>query len=199
MPMKYCTVFITCLIILTASPVPATAQTTSLPDIDKYFAVAFEQNGQLVPIEDHQVTLQKKTFSIVLYFKEPGSVLVNSALQPESFEQARDGVPFERIRGFADLGMAEEPFNPKTLLMPVESSSALLVLRTRHQPSIQRCQTPKWDSHLPPDYCAGYVSRRRPGHGSGQGYAGKRDLFRVYANHVETGFQPTIRAAAGVR
>ncbi|MCP4400526.1 MAG: hypothetical protein GY801_24895 [bacterium] len=99
------------------SVLPAAAQKTLLPEIDKYFAVGFEQNGQLIPIENHQVTLQKKTFSIVIYFKEPGSVLVNSSLYPESLGQARDGVPFERIRGFADLGMAEEPFNPKTLLM----------------------------------------------------------------------------------
>ena len=115
--MKNCTILIACLVILAVTTTPAAAQTTRLPKIDKYFAVAFEQNGQLIPIKDNQVTLEKKTFSIVLYFKEPGSVLVNSALQPESFEQARDGAPFERIRGFADLGMAEEPFNPKTLLM----------------------------------------------------------------------------------
>lgn len=115
--MKHCAVFMTCLILITTSVVPVVAQTTHLPEIDKHFAVAFEQNGQLVPINDHQVTLEKKTFSIVLYFKEPGSVLVNAALHPDSFEQARDGVPFERIQGFADLGMAEEPFNPKTLLM----------------------------------------------------------------------------------
>ena len=117
MSTKYCTIFITCLIILTASVLPAGAQTTTLPKIDQYFAVGFEQNGQLIPIQNHQITLEKKTFSLVLFFKKPGSVLVNASLHPTSFEQARNGVPFERIQGFADLGMAEEPFNPKTLLM----------------------------------------------------------------------------------
>ncbi|PIE29277.1 hypothetical protein CSA57_09730 [candidate division KSB3 bacterium] len=106
-----------CLFTLVSFVQSADAQLMQLPEIDKYFAVAFEQHGQLIPIANHQITLEKNSFSIVLFFKEPGSVLVNASLQSESFEQARDGVAFEQIQGFTDLGMAEEPFNPKTLLM----------------------------------------------------------------------------------
>ena len=93
------------------------AQTTVPPTSFEYFAVAFEQDGRIIPIENHQVTLKKKTFSIVIYLKKPGSVLLNTSLSAESFEQARSGIPFENIAGFSDLGMAEEAFNPKTLIM----------------------------------------------------------------------------------
>lgn len=90
---------------------------SAVPDVPEYFVVGFEQNGQLVPIKNHQVLLEKKSFSIVIYFKEPGSVLVNASFTPESFETAKAEQALKDIPGFSDLGMAEEPFNPKTLLM----------------------------------------------------------------------------------
>ncbi len=83
----------------------------------KYFSVGFQQDGQIAPVENHQVILKKKAFTILLYFKQPESVLVNASFYPESFKQAQAGRPFKDIPGFSDLGMAEEPFNPKSLLM----------------------------------------------------------------------------------
>ena len=88
-----------------------------LPPITQHFAIGFQQDGKMVPIENHQVILKKKAFAVVLYFKRPDSVLVNAAFTPDSFEQIRAGIPFNDIVGFSDLGMAEEAFNPKTLLM----------------------------------------------------------------------------------
>ncbi len=93
--------------------ISASGQTTSA----KYFAVGFQQAGRLIPVENHQIILKKKAFSIVVYFRQPDSVLVNASFSPESFNQARSGRPLGEIRGFSDLGMAEEPFNPKTILM----------------------------------------------------------------------------------
>jgi len=106
-----------CVLFVLGMTLPVFGQTGVLPNIPDYFAVAFEQNGHLIPITDHQVVLEKKSFSIVLYFKQPDSVLLNASFSADSYNQARRGTPFGEIDGFADLGMAEEPFNPKTLLM----------------------------------------------------------------------------------
>ena len=115
--MKHSIRCFSCLMIVLGMTLPVFGQTDVLPNIPNYFAVAFEQSGQLIPITDHQVVLEKKSFSIVLYFKQPDSVLLNTSFSADSYNQARSGAPFEDIDGFADLGMAEEPFNPKTLLM----------------------------------------------------------------------------------
>lgn len=104
--------FIFILLIL-ISAVPAFGQIANT----KFFTIGFQQDGQLIPVENHQVFLKKKTFSIVISFKQPDSVLVNASFYPESFEQARTGRPLNDIQGFSDLGMAEEAFNPKVLLM----------------------------------------------------------------------------------
>lgn len=75
------------------------------------------QNGAMIPVRNHQVILKKQPFTIVLSLRQPDGILVNASFDPQSFNQARAGAPFADIAGFSDLGMAEEPFNPKTLLM----------------------------------------------------------------------------------
>jgi hypothetical protein len=96
---------------------PGLGQPRRLPDPIKTFAVSFQQDGQLLPIEQHEVILKKKAFSILVYLPQPTGILVNASLDPTTFEQTRAGKPLEDLQGFADLGMAEEAFNPKTLLM----------------------------------------------------------------------------------
>jgi hypothetical protein len=85
--------------------------------LGRYFEVGIEQDGKLVPIENHQVSLQKKPFTIVLYLKQPDGILVNASFTPESFESARSGKPLKEIVGFTDLGMAEDIFNPQAMLI----------------------------------------------------------------------------------
>lgn len=87
------------------------------PNPSPYFSVGFSQDGKIIPVVNHQVTLAKKPFSILLYLKQPDGILVNASFAPQSFKQAQAGAPLAEIQGFSDLGMAEEPFNPKTLLM----------------------------------------------------------------------------------
>ena len=82
-----------------------------------FFAVGFFQNGEMIPVANHQVSLAKQPFTIVLYLRQPDGILVNASFDSQSFKQAGNGLPFAEIAGFSDLGMAEEPFNPKTLLM----------------------------------------------------------------------------------
>jgi hypothetical protein len=83
----------------------------------KYFEVGIEQDGKLVPIENYQVILQKKPFTIILYLKQPDGILVNASFTPESFESARAGKPMKEIVGFTDLGMAEDIFNPQAMII----------------------------------------------------------------------------------
>lgn len=83
----------------------------------EYFEVGIEQDGELVTINNHQVTLQKKPFTIILYLRQPDGILVNASFAPESFESARSGKPLKEIVGFTDLGMAEDIFNPQAMLI----------------------------------------------------------------------------------
>lgn len=89
----------------------------SSPNPMPYFSVGFSQDGKIVPVADHQIILAKRPFTILLYLKQPDGILVNASFASQSFKQAQAGLPFIDIEGFSDLGMAEEPFNPKTLLM----------------------------------------------------------------------------------
>jgi len=92
-------------------------QDINLAASGKYFEVGVEQDGKPVPIDNHQVSLPKKAFTLVFYLKQPDGILINAAVTPESFESARTGKPLKDIMGFDDLGMAEEAFNPKAMLI----------------------------------------------------------------------------------
>lgn len=81
------------------------------------FEIGIEQHGKPVIIENHQVTLRKAPFTLLFYFLQPEGILINASATPESYDPARTGAPFEDIPGFSDLGMAEEAFNPKVILM----------------------------------------------------------------------------------
>ena len=95
----------------------AWAQKGGAPVSSPSFEVAFEQGGQRFSVANHHVTLKKRTFSIVVLFKQPDDILVNVSATPESFDKAQSGAALDAIPGFRQLGMAEETFNPKTLLM----------------------------------------------------------------------------------
>ncbi|GAK54405.1 hypothetical protein U14_05690 [Candidatus Moduliflexus flocculans] len=93
------------------------AAATDLPVVTESFAIGFEQNGQFLPVKEHQIILEKKSFTVVVFFRQPDDILVNASLTPESFNLAQSGAALADIPGFANLGMAEESFNPRTLLM----------------------------------------------------------------------------------
>lgn len=83
----------------------------------RHFAIDIEQDGKPVVIEEHQVRLQKAPFTLVFYFPRQEGILVNASFTSESFQPAQTGQPFDEIPGFSDLGMAEEAFNPRVMLM----------------------------------------------------------------------------------
>ena len=108
-----------CIICLIACCVPFTglAQQSPLSRTGPYFGIGIEQYGQTIPINNHMVTLEKESFTIVFTFPGQEGVLVNVSTTPESFTPAQTGQALAEIPGFSDLGMAEEAFNPRALLM----------------------------------------------------------------------------------
>ena len=93
------------------------AAAADLPVVTESFMIGFEQSGQFIPVTNHQVVLEKKSFTVVVFFRQPDDILVNASLTPESFDLAKSGAALAEIPGFANLGMAEESFNPRTLLI----------------------------------------------------------------------------------
>ena len=93
------------------------AAATELPVVTESFVIGFEQSGRFIPVKDHQVTLEKKSFTVVVFFRQPDDILVNASLTTESFDAAKAGAALKAIPGFTNLGMAEESFNPRTLLI----------------------------------------------------------------------------------
>jgi len=113
--MKNMTLFVVMVVIVIGMVDFAAA--TELPVVTESFAIGFEQNGQFIPVKDHQVVLEKKSFTVVVFFRQPDDILVNASLTPESFDAAKSGAALSAIPGFKNLGMAEESFNPRTLLI----------------------------------------------------------------------------------
>ena len=116
MRQKYIVVVVTILGVLCVS-LPVVGQQQILSRTGPYFGVGIEQNGRSIPFENHEVVLQRAPFTIVFTFPGQEGVLVNAAVTPETFEAAQSNKTFAEMKGFSDLGMAEEAFNPRTLLM----------------------------------------------------------------------------------
>ncbi|MCP4133953.1 MAG: hypothetical protein GY754_23485 [bacterium] len=87
-----------------------------------HFKVSIEQDGLTKDIENNEVELLKKPFSIVIHFPEPDSVFVNASFEPGSFMAAFEGKKVEEVVGFEGKGMAEELFNKEETLMLSNSS-----------------------------------------------------------------------------
>ena len=115
--MKYRDLLIVTSLILLSLATGAAGQQSHLRNAAKYFDVGIQQDGKAIPINNHQASLQKKPFTLVFYLKQPDGILINAAVTPASFDRAQAGKPFEDIPGFSDLGMAEETFNPKVMLI----------------------------------------------------------------------------------
>ncbi len=96
---------------------PVAGQQQILSRTGPYFGIGIEQNGRAIPLENHEIVLQRAPFTLVLTFPGQEGVLVNASVTPETFEAAQSNKTFAEMKGFSDLGMAEEAFNPRALLM----------------------------------------------------------------------------------
>lgn len=78
----------------------------------EFFSVGVEQNRQPIPAgKDPTVTLEKKPFSLVFFFREEDAVLVNVSAEPTNFRAAVEGKPLARIPGFSGGRIREGRFN----------------------------------------------------------------------------------------
>jgi hypothetical protein len=71
------------------------------------FFVKVRQGGKEIPIINHEITLKKKTFDLIFELTKPMGILLNASFEPQSYNQAKSGVPIDKIRGFEETGMAE--------------------------------------------------------------------------------------------
>ncbi|MCA9562024.1 MAG: hypothetical protein KC561_00980 [Myxococcales bacterium] len=75
------------------------------------FSVRVAQNGQLLPTADGEVHLEPGPFVLQFRFNGASDLLVNASETSETFNAAREGLPFSALPGFLQTGMAEEWFN----------------------------------------------------------------------------------------
>ena len=75
------------------------------------FRVEIEQDGRPGPIRNHELTIQRKPFDIVLYFpKSGGQVALRSATQSALYDLAKSGKPLGTVFRPAQT-IAEEEFD----------------------------------------------------------------------------------------
>ncbi len=76
-----------------------------------YIDISIEQDGQPVEIVDNIAEIRKSPFTIIVKLKSGDGILVNSSFSPDSFNNAKMGLPIDEISGFTETGIAEELFN----------------------------------------------------------------------------------------
>jgi len=90
----------------------ASAQSENMKE---YFDFQIIQENQAVPVIDHEVTLRRKPFTLVIILKEKIGVLTNFSVNPLLYDGFSHGKSLEKILEEPDLfmGMAEYDFNPE--------------------------------------------------------------------------------------
>ncbi len=80
-----------------------------------HFTLGIIQDGRKIPIENNQVTLEKKPFTIVFHFSQLGSMLVQASSSPNLIDQARRGSHIDQLLG-EDNRIPEDNMNPDGIL-----------------------------------------------------------------------------------
>ena len=91
---------------------------TDISETRPVFDLKVEQNGKAPIIANNTVVLSKDTFDLIFTIRDQVQILVNVHPEPESFDQANNGVPLGQITGFRETGMAEYPFNKDLAIAP---------------------------------------------------------------------------------
>lgn len=87
-----------------------------------YFQVSVLQNGKEELIVDHKLTIAKDVFSLLLKLDEAKDVVVNASFEPNSFDDAAQGLTLEEIKGFHQSWLAESNLNPDKELQISDSA-----------------------------------------------------------------------------
>lgn len=107
-------IYIAMILILFASITSGWA--ASLDDYQS-FSVAFEQEGQAVPMVDHTVTLERKEFAIVITFhgfNGKTAILIKPSYGSQFYDKAQNDLPLTELTA-PGLGMAEARTTGKSL------------------------------------------------------------------------------------
>ena len=78
--------------------------------------IAIEQSGNVIQINDDTAEIRRTNFSIILKFPQPESILINASFKPETFNNAREGLPINELAGFKQTGIPEDLFNRESVI-----------------------------------------------------------------------------------
>ncbi|NPV02133.1 MAG: hypothetical protein HPY53_12220 [Brevinematales bacterium] len=105
---------------------------TAIQPEGKYFTVWFEQFGQIVPVKNHLIKLQKKPFKICIAFTGTKAVLANFNLDPFIYDGFFRKKPiWNIIQPVAQfMGVAEYDKNPNKDIMLTGKNAQYLYYET---------------------------------------------------------------------
>lgn len=95
-------------------------RTDLVPSAGQWFAWEIRQKGQVVPVQDGKIVLERAPFQLVMAYKEPMGVLVNAWTNRQLYLDFRDGKSLEEcLQGEPGqfMGMAESDRNPEKELI----------------------------------------------------------------------------------
>ncbi len=75
-----------------------------------------EQNGTIIDIIDDTAEIRRSPFSIRIKFSRPDSIVVNASFHPETFNNAKEGLPANELAGFKNTIIEEQLFNKDKVL-----------------------------------------------------------------------------------
>ncbi len=96
---------------------PDSRPMTGQPRDGQRFAIGIEQHRRPQTIHNHQVTLDRDDFSLMIMLAEEDGVLVAASVRPDAFNAARTGKPLSMIPGINGQRLREPRFNPDRLLV----------------------------------------------------------------------------------
>lgn len=91
-------------------------QDKSLKAPFEHFLIAFEQDGTILPIENHQVNLRKAPFAVLVYFTAPDSLYIHASTERKTFDLAAGGSTVSELPGFEAGEIQENLFNSEKTL-----------------------------------------------------------------------------------
>jgi len=83
----------------------------------QHFKISIEQDNLVKGINNNEVLLEKKPFTIVISFLLPDRIFVNASYAPDSYNKAGMGMEVSELIGFKNTEIPEELFNKEDVLM----------------------------------------------------------------------------------
>ena len=80
-------------------------------EVSDIIDVTIEQGGNRINIVDDTAEIRRTKFSIRFKFSRPDAILINASFHPETFNNAKEGLPLYELKGFKNTLIAEELFN----------------------------------------------------------------------------------------